>query len=120
MQCSKRSVPQESRRAGDRPVAPAPSRRARSTGTHAVGSQGRHVRVLVVEDDPSIRAVLTEVLEFRGHEVCAVGDGMGGWEEYERDRFPLVLLDWSLPGIDGLELLRRVRGTPDGDSTIIV
>src|SRR3954469_2604939 len=69
-------------------------------GRDPLGSQRLHVQVLVVEDDTYIRSLLADVLADRGHDVTAIGNGEGAWEAYERVRFPLLLLDWSLPGID--------------------
>lgn len=69
--------------------------------------------VLIVDDDPSVRALLQEYLGDHGFAVRAVGDGRAMREEIERELPDLVLLDLRLPGEDGLTLARRLRETVD-------
>jgi two-component system, cell cycle response regulator len=79
-------------------------------------------RVLVVEDDPDLRGLLVQVLTGRGYEVAAHADGAAAWAAVagaDAD-YPLVILDRRLPGLDGLELCRRLRSRPGGDSAVIV
>src|SRR5438093_10247613 len=78
------------------------------------------MRVLVVEDDPAIRSLLSEVLVDRGHTVSAVGDAESAWHLIQRGPFALMLLDWLLPGMNGLELCRQVRARRDGDASVIL
>jgi DNA-binding response OmpR family regulator len=78
------------------------------------------MRVLVVEDDGAIRHLLSEVLQDRGHEVSAVGDAESAWRLIQRQPFQLMVLDWILPGMDGLELCRKVRTQRDGDASVIL
>ena len=65
--------------------------------------------VLVVDDEPHIRAVLRGYLEADGHVVVEAGDGEQALAAAGRDQPDLVLLDVMMPGIDGLEVLRRLR-----------
>lgn len=67
-------------------------------------------RVLVVDDEPHIRAVLRGYLEADGFSVTEAGDGEAALASVRADAPDLVLLDIMLPGIDGLEVLRRLRG----------
>jgi diguanylate cyclase (GGDEF)-like protein len=78
------------------------------------------VQVLVVEDDIFIRSLLTEILSDRGHEAVAVDNGAEAWARYQAQPTPLVLLDWNLPIMDGLEVLRRIRASPDGPGTVVI
>jgi DNA-binding NtrC family response regulator len=78
------------------------------------------MRVLVVEDDPATRAELETTLRSRGHEVAGCPDAETAWKRYQREPFPLVLLDWGLPGMDGLELCRHMRALPHGDRSVIL
>ncbi|MBI1814213.1 MAG: sigma-54-dependent Fis family transcriptional regulator [Deltaproteobacteria bacterium] len=78
------------------------------------------MRVLVVEDDAATRAVIEKILRARGHEVTAFADAESAWAVYQGDTYPLVLMDWLLPGMDGLQLCRQMRATPFGDHSIIV
>ncbi len=69
-------------------------------------------RVLVVDDDPTVSDVVRRYLEHAGFTVTLVGDGQAALEEYARQRPDLMILDLMLPGVDGLEVCRRVRATP--------
>jgi len=66
-------------------------------------------RVLVVDDDQRARTVVAWQLEADGFAVTEAGDGPAALAQIERDRPDLVVLDLSLPGMDGLDVLRRVR-----------
>jgi DNA-binding response OmpR family regulator len=66
-------------------------------------------RILVIEDDPSIRMGLEDTLIAKGYQVEVVGKGGEGAEKAMSGRYDLVVLDVMLPDIDGFEVLRRVR-----------
>ena len=70
-------------------------------------------RVLVVDDDANIRQVLRLYLERDGHQVREAVDGSTALVLAEEHRFDLILLDLMLPGIDGLEVCRRLRERSD-------
>jgi PAS domain S-box-containing protein len=78
------------------------------------------MRTLIVEDDGDMRRLLELVLRGRGYEVTACADAESAFIAYERSLYPLVLLDWMLPGMDGLELCRKLRGLPHGDRSLIL
>lgn len=67
------------------------------------------MRVLVVEDERLLREGLTDLLEAAGHEPVAAADGPQAVELGLASSFDLVLLDLMLPGLDGLEVCRRLR-----------
>ncbi|HUE84463.1 MAG TPA: response regulator transcription factor [Vicinamibacterales bacterium] len=67
-------------------------------------------RVLVIEDEPQMRAMLTDNLEFEGYQVTAVPTGEAALEEFDRHSFSLLLVDVMLPGISGFEICQRLRG----------
>ncbi len=74
------------------------------------------MRVLVADDDIISRAVVKALLLKWGYEVLEAGDGNQAWDILkEKDSPHLVLLDWVMPGINGLELCRRLRQS--GDNT---
>lgn len=75
----------------------------------APGSSGG---VLVVEDDPCSRDVMVRLLKMLGYSARPAGDGFAALEEARHSRPDLVLMDLSLPGIDGLETIRRFRTDP--------
>src|SRR5215470_9232618 len=68
-----------------------------------------HGRVLVVDDDETVRDVVRRYLELAGHEVTLAGDGELALSLVARAEPDLIVLDLMLPGIDGLEVCRRIR-----------
>jgi two-component system, OmpR family, response regulator MprA len=75
-------------------------------------------RVLVVEDDESIADVLRRTLRQEGHEVRSSGDGAEALQAAEEFVPDLVILDLGLPGLDGVEVCRRLRA--DSDVPILI
>ena len=67
-------------------------------------------RVLVIEDEPQMRAMLADNLEFEGYQVTAVPSGEDALAEFDRHAFSLLLVDVMLPGISGFEVCQRLRG----------
>ena len=66
--------------------------------------------VLVVEDEPQMRGLLGDNLEFEGYRVTAVASAEEALVEFERRAVSLVILDIMLPGMSGFELCQRLRG----------
>lgn len=77
-------------------------------------------KVLVVEDESAIRAVLTRQLQAKGYEVVAVGSGEEALDVVESKRPDVILLDLTLPGMDGYEMLRRLQGISRGTEIPVV
>ncbi len=70
-------------------------------------------RVLIAEDDPTSRRLLQVTLEKWGFGVEVCCDGHEAWQALQCDEAPqLAILDWMMPGIDGLEICRRLRALP--------
>jgi DNA-binding response OmpR family regulator len=67
-------------------------------------------RILVVDDEESIRTLLAFPLRRDGHEVVTAADGAEALEQFDRTKPDLVLLDVMLPGADGFEICRQLRG----------
>jgi len=68
-------------------------------------------KVLVVDDEPTVREVVVGYLRRDGHDVAEAGDGHKALELLEAEPPDLVVLDMMLPGVNGLDILRRVRQT---------
>jgi len=78
------------------------------------------MRVLIAEDDGVSRLVLQKALEELGYTVHATKDGAEAWEAFCGQEFPLVISDWMMPGVDGLELCRRVRARQNKQYTYFI
>ncbi|TQS41196.1 response regulator transcription factor [Cryptosporangium phraense] len=76
------------------------------------------MRMLVVDDDSRVRTVVSWQLESEGYDVHVAADGNTAWQTIVDQRPDLVVLDLSLPGLAGLDLLRRLR--EGGDPTPVV
>ena len=71
------------------------------------------MKVLIAEDDTISRRLLEATLMRWGYEVVVASDGVEAWEALQGDDAPLLaILDWMMPGMDGLELCRRIRKMP--------
>lgn len=67
------------------------------------------MRVLVAEDGMMMRRILVRALEGWKYEVTEVENGAEAWEAFEAEPFRMVLTDWVMPEVDGLDLIRRIR-----------
>jgi DNA-binding response OmpR family regulator len=70
-------------------------------------------KVLVVDDEPTVREVVVGYLRRDGHDVAEAADGNSALDLLDADPPDLVVLDMMLPGVNGLDVLRRVRATSD-------
>ncbi len=77
------------------------------------GNAATGTRVLVVDDEPTVREVVAGYLRRDGHVVSEAGDGHTALDLLESEPPDLVVLDMMLPGVNGLDILRRLRSTSD-------
>ncbi|WP_079478605.1 response regulator transcription factor [Halobacillus salinus] len=75
--------------------------------------------ILVIEDEEKIARVLELELQFEGYEVVKAADGFEGLEKFRSRAWDLVLLDVMLPGMNGVDVLRRIR-SGDEDTKVIM
>jgi len=73
------------------------------------GAQPRH-RVLVADDDSCIRQLTADVLIQSGYQAWAVSDGAAAWRALNEDSYDLLITDYNMPELTGIELLRKLRG----------
>lgn len=67
------------------------------------------MKILIAEDALVSRRLLEHHLQAWGHDVVAATDGAEAWQRFSADAFPIVISDWMMPEMDGLELVRRIR-----------
>ncbi|HPA01080.1 MAG TPA: response regulator transcription factor [Chiayiivirga sp.] len=78
------------------------------------------MRILVIEDNTDIAANLGDYLEDRGHTVDFAADGITGLHRAVVDRFDAIILDLNLPGMDGLEVCRKLRQEAHKDTPVLM
>jgi phosphoserine phosphatase RsbU/P len=79
------------------------------------------MKVLIAEDDTVSRRLLEATLMRWGYEVVVASDGVEAWEALQRDGAPsLAILDWMMPGLDGLEVCRRIRKMPSSTPPYLI
>jgi two-component system NtrC family response regulator len=79
-----------------------------------------HAKILIVEDDDALRAALATTLADIGHEPVQAADGERGLAWLRNNRADAVLLDLRMPGIDGLEVLRRIQAGADPPAVVVL
>jgi len=67
------------------------------------------MKILIIEDDENVAALLADAVRLQGHDTVVAGDGQKGLAVLERDRPDAVFLDIVMPAPDGIEVLRRIR-----------
>ena len=77
-------------------------------------------RILIVEDDPSLVELLRYNLEIEGFDVSVARDGEGGMEAIDTQEPDLVVLDWMLPDMSGIEICRQMRQKPATRQTPVI
>jgi two-component system cell cycle response regulator len=80
---------------------------------------GTTLKILVAEDDPMLRMILTKQLSGMA-DVRLCADGVEAWKLYQEDPPDILLSDWMMPRMSGLELCRRVKGLSDGCYVILI
>ncbi len=78
------------------------------------------MHILIIEDDPAIATNLYDFLEARGHSVDAAADGITGLHLAVTQKFDGILLDLSLPGMDGITLCRKLRQEANLDTPVLM
>jgi DNA-binding response OmpR family regulator len=80
----------------------------------------RSMKLLLIEDDTDLSTALGRVLSRRGFEVQTIADGLEALTLLQRGRFDAILLDVTIPGIDGVQLLKRLRTRGDRTPVLVL
>lgn len=91
-----------------------PERRARIEP-----SQTKMLKILVVDDDASIRELLSHQLRHQGRRVIVASDGRMAVELFRRERPDITILDLNMPGLDGIAVLKHIRAI-DPAATVMI
>jgi DNA-binding response OmpR family regulator len=79
------------------------------------------MKILAADDNADSRSLLAEALPAWGHEVICVPDGRAAWSAWQDPAAPqLLLLDWVMPGLDGVQLCRRIRAQTNRSAPYII
>ncbi len=77
-------------------------------------------KILVIDDERSIRNTLKEVLEYEKHQIDLAPEGVGGLELFRNNDYDVVLLDIKMPGMDGIEVLEKIMAEPKDVPVIMI
>lgn len=78
------------------------------------------MKILTADDDSISRKILTATLRLFGHEVVETRDGAEAWAQFRLYYYPLVISDWMMPNVDGIELCRRIRSEQRPKYTYVI
>ena len=78
------------------------------------------MRTLVADDDPISRLIAERALETLGHDCRVVNDGARAWDSFRSWRPDVVISDWTMPGLTGIQLCRNIRASASGSYTYFV
>lgn len=78
------------------------------------------MRILIAEDEKDLRLLLKKRLDQEGYGVDATADGLAAADYLDSTAYDIVILDWMLPGLDGITLLKRLRRHPDSPPVLLL
>jgi diguanylate cyclase len=92
-----------------------------ANGVGAIGVfSGNNMMIVIAEDQPPAALFLRRMLEKMGHEVVVARDGEAAWQIVRDRNAPILISDWMMPRLDGLDLCRRIRAAGDDRYTYIM
>ena len=68
------------------------------------------MRILIADDDPTTLRLVSHAVKILGHESSTASDGADALDKFLTERIPVIITDWEMPGLNGIELCRRIRG----------
>ncbi|HET6551141.1 MAG TPA: response regulator, partial [Solirubrobacter sp.] len=78
------------------------------------------MKILIVDDEPGTRLMVATAVERLGHQAIQAGDGAEGWRAFEAGRPQVVITDWAMPGLDGTQLVARIRAAGGAYTYVIL
>jgi sigma-B regulation protein RsbU (phosphoserine phosphatase) len=78
------------------------------------------MRILAADDDPTLRLIVKGGLGAGGHDVVVVESGAEAWDLLKKEHFPVVITDWMMPGLDGLQLTSLIRKAQRESYTYVI
>ncbi|MBW1706753.1 MAG: response regulator [Deltaproteobacteria bacterium] len=78
------------------------------------------MKILIVDDEIVSRKKIDKLIQSLGHETLVAKDGIDGWKIWKNERTRIVITDWIMPGMDGLELCRKIREAEGGQYTYLI
>lgn len=66
-------------------------------------------KILIVDDEEILRMLITDTLEFEGYEIDEAGDGQEGYDKIVKESYDLVILDYMMPLMTGMEVLEKIQ-----------
>jgi len=78
------------------------------------------MKILVAEDDTVSAIAIKALLENNGHTVTMAADGSAAWKAFQAEHYPLVILDWMMPLMDGISVCRNIRSHPLPSYTCVI
>lgn len=78
------------------------------------------MKALIVEDGPVEQKLLEQAVTQFGYKAIVCGDAESGWQSFQKEPPHLIILDWMLPGMDGIELCKKIRQDPKGKFVTIL
>lgn len=78
------------------------------------------VKIMVIDDEPSVLESFKMILKIKDYDVTTFPDGPSALAQIEKDKFDIAFVDWKLPGMDGLEVLKKIKELDSNIEVIIV
>jgi phosphoserine phosphatase RsbU/P len=78
------------------------------------------MNILIADDNPTFRLILGGLLKKLRHEVKAVDSGLQAWYAFQESYYPVLITDWQMPEMDGMQLMKRVRARPYEKYTYLI
>ena len=77
-------------------------------------------QILIIDDDHTVQLTLTRILEKQGYEVLTASDGAAGIAQAQQFHPALIICDWLMPRLNGLEVCRQIKSDPNLSTTFFI